>query len=404
MKEFSYFTNDWTTRVNLCNRYEKLFEKKYAAHNLQNVKTPNIIIRKMIDKASSLKDKKILVLFNFEFIDSLIHDYKVDPSNLYFVADCHQDMCKVIKKMYNLSINNIVHHGEFKDGSLTKVLGKMSMKFDLCITNPPYNRGLDLKILDSVKDICDEIICIHPSMWLLDIKGNRESFGTLKNSVKIKDLEFFNGNPIFNIFQNLPIVITHIDKTYNGNIQVNWFGSKFNCNNINDVTKYSNNWQTIVKPFYEKVKDISEKDNILKHNKKYNELINKDYIVQIAYIRGNVSNDEYMITDDFYTIVMRGDENLGIRQIVETPPYFEFNTKDEQINYLNYLKTDFVRFCLSIYKNNGHIISGGISRLIPWLDFTQGWTDEKLFTRFEIDQATQEYIRKFLPDYYNLRK
>jgi len=84
--------------------------------------------------------------------------------------------------------------------------------------------------------------------------------------------------------------------------------------------------------------------------------------------------------------------------------FFEFNNKNEVLNFIEYLKSDFARFCLSIYKNNGHMRSGGVCRLIPWLDFSQSWDDEKLFKHFEIDQETQNYIRKFLPDYYGIRK
>lgn len=406
MKDFSYFLKTWDDRVDICRKYEAIFEKKFNASNLQNVKTPRFLINKMIDKVSVLENKKILVMFNFEFIDALIFEYNVKPENIYFVADCHEMMCKVIRLVYNLPINNIVYHTEYKDNSLTSKVKKLSMKFDLCITNPPYNRGLDLKIIDSVKDICDEIVCIHPSMWLLDIKGDREGYSNLKNSLKLNDLEFFNGNPIFNIAQFLPIVITHIDKNKKDNIiDIKWFDEEFNITDINNVTKYGKDWIYLIYNFYSKIFDVCEKDNINNHNKVLENIKNKEYIVQLAYIRGHVYGDvEQMLSDDFYTIVMRGEENLGIRDIVDTPVFYEFETKNEQLNFLNYLKTDFARFCLTFYKNNGHLISGNICRLIPWLDFTQEWNDEKLFKHFDIDKPTQDYIRKFLPDYYGIRK
>lgn len=281
------------------------------------------------------------------------------------------------------------------------------MKFDLCITNPPYNAGLDLKILDSVKDICAEIVCIHPSMWLLDIKGDRKGYSNLKNSLFIKDLEFFNGNPIFGIAQYLPIVITHIDKNKKSTeIEIKWFDEEYKVTDINDVTKYSKEWLTIVEPFYNKIKEISKESNVCNYNKSITDIKNREFTIQLAVVRGHVGiTDHEMISDDFYTIVMREEENVGIRKAHPYEPlYFEFNSKVQQLNFLNYLKTDFARFCLSLYKNNGNLIHGSICGLIPWLDFTQEWNDEKLFRHFEIDQTTQEYIRKFLPDYYNIRK
>ena len=48
-------------------------------------------------------------------------------------------------------------------------------------------------------------------------------------------------------------------------------------------------------------------------------------------------------------------------------------------------------------------MENGEMEIIPWMDFTQSWDDEKLFKYFDIDQKTQNYIREFLPDYYGLR-
>jgi hypothetical protein len=58
---------------------------------------------------------------------------------------------------------------------------------------------------------------------------------------------------------------------------------------------------------------------------------------------------------------------------------------------------------LAILKNGKNAAVGEMD-LIPWLDFTQSWDDEKLFAHFNIDQVTQDYIRAFLPDYYGIRK
>jgi hypothetical protein len=67
------------------------------------------------------------------------------------------------------------------------------------------------------------------------------------------------------------------------------------------------------------------------------------------------------------------------------------------------LKTDFSRFCLAIYKTNSQLARGELA-LIPWLDFTASWDDEKLFEKFDVSQELQDYIRDFLPDYYGIRK
>ena len=132
---------------------------------------------------------------------------------------------------------------------------------------------------------------------------------------------------------------------------------------------------------------------------------NKEYC-QLASIIGDHSKDKLvMYRDDFYTFVMKNSEkNKGIRKDLgkDSMPTFEFDSIYERYNFINYLKTDFARFCLSIFKINANNHRGEME-IIPWLDFTQSWDDEKLFNHFDINKETQNYIRKFIPDYYGIR-
>ena len=122
---------------------------------------------------------------------------------------------------------------------------------------------------------------------------------------------------------------------------------------------------------------------------------------QFAAIIGNHSKGSSLTKDDFYTMTLKdSDGNKGIRnKNVRKDDYivYEFDTDMERDNFLNYCKTFFARFCLSIFKNSQNNHYGEMS-LIPWLDFTQSWDDAKLFKHFNIDKKTQEYIYNFLPD------
>ena len=135
---------------------------------------------------------------------------------------------------------------------------------------------------------------------------------------------------------------------------------------------------------------------------------NKFYC-QLAAIRGHeLRNDpSRMHQDDFYTMLMKDSaQNKGVRNInVRKDGFivFEFNTELEQNNFISYLKSDFARFCLSLVKNTQNIHYGEME-LIPWLDFTEEWDDDKLFAKFDVSQELQDYIRDFLPDYYGIRK
>ena len=287
------------------------------------------------------------------------------------------------------------------------------MKFDVVFSNPPYNANIDIKILNEIVDIADEVIAVHPSTWALDIKGKTKLFTNFVSKIdgKVESLEFFNGNPIFNIGLFVPCMITHINSKHNNECQITLFDDKFTVKNLSKVTKFGSKWGTLISPFI----SVLQK-HIEKHGEVWSKRINSDtrdiddskFYIQLAAIIGNHSkNPDSLLKDDFYTMVMKDSEkNKGIRNLnVRKDGFivFEFNTESEQINFINYLKTDFARFCLSIVKNTQNIHYGEME-LIPWLDFTEEWDDDKLFSKFDISQELQDYIRDFLPDYHCIRK
>jgi hypothetical protein len=105
-------------------------------------------------------------------------------------------------------------------------------------------------------------------------------------------------------------------------------------------------------------------------------------------------------------VMQDSDNNKGVRKPNSRNDgfiVFEFSTEIQQDNFIKYLKTDFARFCLAIVKNKADLHYGEMS-LIPWLDFTEEWDDDKLFKKFDVSQELQDYIRDFLPDYYSIRK
>lgn len=55
-------------------------------NNWQKNSTPLSVVRKMLDK-TSVENKKILVLFNIEFLQVLIEEKNVATENLTFIAD-----------------------------------------------------------------------------------------------------------------------------------------------------------------------------------------------------------------------------------------------------------------------------------------------------------------------------
>jgi hypothetical protein len=403
-KEFSDLVKTHNGRISIVD-----ISHSFVKDNFQRNKTPMDIIRKMCNK-TSVFDKNILVLFNVEFLEHLVFECKIPAGNITFIADSNLEktICKKLYGVYGV-YSIVIPESNFKDQSFIKEIKEMGKKFDLCFSNPPYNSNVDLKIIRELEPICDEMVIVHPSTWAIDLKGKKKLYNDFKAQIegKVKSVEMFNGNPIFGIGLFVPCMITHIDKGSSGDIEVKYFDDMFYEEDLYGVTKFGNEWTTIVKPFFEKIKDyVAKNGSIWDHNTF--EIEDGKHYCQLAAIRGHVELKENtkIVQDDFYTMLMKdSDGNKGIRIDgfgKSKVPTFQFDTKNEQDNFISYLKTDFARFCLCFYKSSANLHRGELE-LVPWLDFTEEWDDEKLFKKFNVSQELQDYIREFLPDYHGIR-
>jgi small nuclear ribonucleoprotein (snRNP)-like protein len=79
--------------------------------------------------------------------------------------------------------------------------------------------------------------------------------------------------------------------------------------------------------------------------------------------------------------------------------FIEFDTNREAKNFISYMQTDFARFCLGLYKKD-FALNSNVDR-IPLVDFTQKWTDEKLYAHFSITEEEQTFIKEVIPPYYD---
>jgi site-specific DNA-methyltransferase (adenine-specific) len=284
-------------------------------------------------------------------------------------------------------------------------------KFDILVGNPPYNGGVDLKFLTLAIEKLDvkHLLYVHPSTYLIDRKGNKK-FNTIKNLLdgKLKSATLFNGNPVFNIGLFVPCMIIDYDRDYSGKCAVEYFDDKFKAD-VYNITKFGKEWETIVKPFTALMEaTCAAKNNIWEKRAAHRNENKKNFYCQLTAIRGNVctgmnAEQNKIVKDSFYTMVMKdSDTNKGIRnKTVRKDGYVvhEFASAIEQNNFIEYIKSNFARFCLALLKNNANSHYGEMA-LIPWMDFAQSWDDKKLFKHFGIDKETQEYIKNFLPEYY----
>jgi hypothetical protein len=300
-----------------------------------------------------------------------------------------------------ISIENI------KD--LDKVMA--GKKFDIVFSNPPYNDGLDLKILMENKIAFDEAVIIHPGMWFFDNKNIQAKFKKFKETFSFKKIATLWGNKLFNIKLFMPIVISHITtKPYNGKIEIidhAFTHEVYEIESINDGTIYGKNIINVSR-FIDSIKQYMKSHNgsILKNI--FNSTKLRKNVVKFACIRGNVDDKNETISDDFWTMLCQDvKKNMPNETEVDFDNYkpacflmWTFETQIERMNFINYCKTKIARFCLSYYKINSQLTRGETD-LIPWLDFTQEWNDAKLCKEFGISEELWSYIDNFIPDYYD---
>ena len=126
-------------------------------------------------------------------------------------------------------------------------------------------------------------------------------------------------------------------------------------------------------------------------------------MVEFTRIRGHIDNKGSMsskiLKDDFFTFVKK-DTRVERKEDPKYDLWFRFQTEIEANNFLSFLKTDFARFSLAMYKfaqslNNGEL------RFVPRLDFTQEWTDKKLNDLFKVTEEEKSYINEIIPPYYD---
>ena len=90
--------------------------------------------------------------------------------------------------------------------------------------------------------------------------------------------------------------------------------------------------------------------------------------------------------------------------------YFPFNSIHELHNFINYIKTDFLRTCLYLIKTGMNLVMGQLYNL-PYFDFSKdifskspSEIDDYLFNKLKISNDIRKHIEEILPDYYRIRK
>ena len=250
------------------------------------------------------------------------------------------------------------------------------MKFDLIISNPPYNQSLDLKILKAVYPLGDRICFIHPAGWLYDNKHKNKLFLSSRELVKNKFISYThieNANDLFGIQNRSDIGISYINKAMIG-IQ----------DNIYDIDIHG--ISTMYLSIKSKILHLASSNNLLHHMQPN---------IDVTYMFGLPS-----ICNGYRMVGKHTELNqMNPRGLSKYNWRFAFNNNDELINFKNYLKTKIARFCLSIYVFNMDMHRGELAA-VPYLDFTKSWTNESVAKELGLTKKELEWCLEWIPNSY----
>jgi hypothetical protein len=206
--------------------------KNYSdVRGIQNIYTPIDKIEKAtnFEFASSINEntKEIGIIFNFEFIENLLKKCNknyINNIHITFFYDSEFDLeeAKFIAYKYNFKNISFESIEEFNNSKNIKDLEKVmaNKKFDIVFSNPPYEKNLHLKILESVFNISEDIIFIHPDNWLTNPFRDYEKSTKKKQIVKkigphIKNICYLSAekfNAIFGTSNFFGVSIIHYNK------------------------------------------------------------------------------------------------------------------------------------------------------------------------------------------------
>lgn len=379
--------------------------------------TPPVICDMMLDKLDLTQPKSILVLYNLELLFALRLRKYTGPVTFFTQSPTKAEIAP--KFLPGVAVEYI----DKEENPLYFMENKWPDKFDIVVANPPYSNKLDLKFLDKAFDIAkQEVVFVHPSSFLVDQKKSLEIYTkTLEKVGKyIKSIKLFNGNGIFDIGLYVPCSITHISKKQNSNyFQFDYpqYKQSFRLENskISEISVfgYNKHFSSIKNKIKEYLKNqgsenLETRGFVLGSGKESQRFLRnlESFFVEMSHITaGNNRGDHVKFDDpihkpDFFIAISK--YQTVVKQGIE-PKYniwFEFNSNIEATNFLSYLKTDFFRICLSLSKTNQNLARGEF-RVVPWLDFTQEWTDEKLYAHFGINEEEQAFIKEVIPNWYD---
>jgi site-specific DNA-methyltransferase (adenine-specific) len=357
----------------------------------------------------SLKDKTILVMFNPEFVISLIEIFNVDPSAITFYSD-------------HTNKNNLM---ELFSVKYIKELS--NMKFDVIVGNPPFNdsagnnrteakntnnSNLYVEFIEKCLNIVDgQIALITPAAWMNNDKTKNKVIDAGLCKIKDVDPAYFPG---VGIRSGISCFFT--ETGYNGDIKIQ---SKNNTYTINrhstltfdnpdkfeliDKVKSQTSFASLLKvgPYAIPKGTKGSIERLLEKDSSFVEKKDSAHSTKvIIYAGGKDTSERYLFSNQdnsknkWGVVVPTASDKfiIGAVRIIEPGVGVSdrlkvayFDSQKEAENVKKYLESKLIRFIIGTTKHNDTVSTNKNSfGNIPLISFKKEYTDDELYNLFNL--------------------
>lgn len=332
-------------------------------------------------------------------------------------------------------------------------MGKEHVHFNVCLGNPPYQENdgggngasarpvYQLFVEEAKKITDDSIVMITPSRWFSGGKGLDDFRDSMLSEERLKSIsDYIEPADVFpNTSIKGGVSFFHWNKNYKGDCRVNEY-NKGSLVSSMERPLLEEGCSTFIRfnegvSIYRKVKRFGEVSfenlvsvrspfgipNTFKGRKKQNP---DDVIIYIsgndrsvrgtsAYIplKGIPKGIEMINWEKVYIGKAGSGSDKYPHPILPKPFYGAPNTicnesyliigpfenKEVCENVISYIQTKFFRF-LVLLKKSSQNAARGVYELVPTQDFSEPWTDEKLYKKYDLSSHEIEFIESMIKE------